>query len=184
MLHLPMLSLLHALVAPQIPIDFCPGATADATATLGLNSDAKAVDEYGHGWAEAPRKCRRFVVDFVVPPDAKADYPASHGTLQITGGIPLDTAPVSQTACTALVVSTTIYKKAAGAAAFTKLGTYVQKGKWSNGRCGLEVKSGAPANTSPNPAGVDVYRVAVYSSADDDTSGVRAKIAFDKLGPQ
>lgn len=174
MLYLQTLSLIHALVAPQLPIDFCPSATADATAVLSAGDDSDAVDTLGRGFAEAPRKCRRFVADFSIAPNAAPHRTDLSTTFALSGDAPHDSALGSE-ACATAKATVTVYKKAAGQAAFTKLGTHSLKGMWSHGTyCKLERASGEIPRHTPNAAGTDVYRVAVHTNF----AGARASVAF------
>ena len=195
MTHLPMLLVLAAFsdprpapsvqptttAGPVAMVDQCAIATANATATL-IADDNDDVLNSGSA-AYASQKCTRFVADFNVA--SNADPADSHGTkdFNLAGGITATAYQSNKTLCESSKVNVTVYKKALGAANFTKVTSAAYKGVWSDGglfkMCNLEKTSGTnPPTGTPNTSGQETYRVAVRATQNDVAVPVSARIAF------
>lgn len=164
---------------PKIQLDPCSIGAADASATLGPDVDSRQLFSNGTGYA-SKAGCKRFVADFNVPSNANpAD---NHGVLEFDMGGGFASTPGSAASCNNTVLQVSTYEKVAGANTFAKRSTATYKGQWSNGMftfCNFVKTSGAnPPTDTPNPAGTEVWRVAVSATANGVAKPVAASIAF------
>lgn len=155
-------------------ISNCPGATANATLTMGAGSTG-VQQTSGNGYGSDT--CNRYVLDINVPSTstAPAGYQPQFG---LWGKDFSDNglgSGVSQGECGSAHVDVTVYKKANGAANFTQIYSARFNGQWVGGsgfganscHLNLGTHSGEAGNLTPPGAGTDTYRVAVrsYTSA-------------------
>jgi hypothetical protein len=177
-----LLTLANAPVGPVNPrliIDPCGTGGADASATLGADVDWRELSSNGTAYANKAT-CKRFVADFNVPSNANpAD---SHGVLEFDLGGGFANDPGQESACngTQLLVST--FEKVAGSNGFAKRSSATYQGQWQNGMfsfCNFVKVSGSnPPVDTPNPAGAEVWRVAVSATHNGTARAVEARIAF------
>jgi len=182
---LTFLSLANApAIGPINPrvLDVCASGSADASATLGADVDARELASSGITYA-SKAMCKRFVADFTVPADAN---PANmHGVLEFDLGGSFASEPGQASSCNNTELLVTTYEKAAGANSFTKRSSAKYKGKWSTGMfqiCSFVKVSGTnPPTDTPNAAGTEVWRVSVSASHNGTAKPVKAMIAFKQI---
>ncbi len=155
----------------------CPGATANATLTMGAGSTG-VQQTSGNGYGTDT--CNRYVLDINVP-STSTPPPGYQPPFGMWGKDFSDSgmgSGISQQECASAHVDVTVYKKANGAAAFTQIYAARYNGAWvgdtpgdnfGENTCHLNIgtHSGNAANLTAPSAGTDVYRVAVrsYTSA-------------------
>lgn len=159
-------------------ISNCPGATANATLTMGAGSTGVTQTSPNSGYGSDT--CNRYVVDINVP-STSTPPPGYQPQFGLWGKDFSDNGiatGVSQAECGSFHVDVTVYKKANGAAAFSQIFTARYNGAWvgdlpdpgfGENSCHLNIgtSSGSAANLNRPAAGTDTYRVAVrsYTSA-------------------
>jgi hypothetical protein len=160
-------------------ISNCPGATANATLTMGAGSTGVTQTSPNAGYGSAT--CNRYVVDINVPSTSTppAGYQPQFGLWGKDFSDNGIATGVSQQECASFHVDVTVYKKANGATSFTQIFNSRYNGVWVGANvpppgfgansCHLNqgTHTGNAAGLSKPAAGTDVYRVAVrsYTSA-------------------
>jgi hypothetical protein len=167
-------------------IQNCPGATANATLTLGAGSTGVNQTSPNSGYGSDT--CNRYVVDINVPststpPNGYQPQFSLWGQDFSDQGLGTS---VSQSECNSFHVDVTYYKKANGASTFSQIYTVRYNGHWvgdspgnnfGENSCHTQVgsQSGtAPASLTPPSAGTDTYRVAVRSYTSNALRKVKA----------
>lgn len=171
--------------------DPCGMEAADTSATLGPDTDS--IERMSGLPAYSGKSgCKRFVADFHVL--STADPASNIGTLiyHVTGDI--EALPNQAASCGAVELVVSTFEKAVGARLFEKRTSAKYKGTWIPGgydeelaitfpaRCGLVKVSGkdAPSDT-PNPAGTEIWRVAVSGTVHGKPMPVKASIWFEQV---
>jgi len=160
----------------------CPGATANATLTMGAGSTGVTQTSPNSGYGSDT--CNRYVLDINVPSTSTPpnNYQPQFGLWgQDFSDQGLGTS-VSQQECSGFHVDVTFYKKANGAGAFTQIGGGRMNGAWVAGSgfgansCHINPAQGFqnPAQTNPPSAGTDTYRIAVRSYTANSLRKVKA----------
>jgi hypothetical protein len=167
---------------PKLNIDPCRTIAADGSATLGPEEDRETLVSSGIAYDSPGRTCKRFVADYKVLPDAN---PADgHGTLEFKKFGDFNVT-VSQGNCEASVLWITTYEKAVGQTSFAQRSSAKYQGKWSGGGglgfagCSMAKVSGTDAGgDQPNPAGTEIWRVAVRGTMFGTPVPVKSMLEF------
>jgi hypothetical protein len=161
-------------------LDQCIGAKADKSATLGADVDSKSLSSGLFAYDATKRACKMFVADFNVTADANpAD---NHGVLDFNmfGGT---TASLGQANCNGTELHVRTYEKVPGSSAFVLRSSGKYKAVWHDtdmfDTCELQKVSGSnPPSDKPDPAGTEVWRIAVSATHDAKRVPVTASVAF------
>lgn len=177
----------QAIEKPVMSLDACRIAAPDAEATLIPYEASASVSSSGVAYSSSFRRCRRFVGELHVPPDAKGPQGGmSRSTPYYTIRPGLIQSPTEST-CAATTLTMDAYLEAAGSSGFVLHSQSEYVGVLDAAgfapRCVLTLVEGStPApQREPNSAGSETWRVLVTARRGNLRLPVTARAIFDAI---